>query len=420
MPSSWSSRISDRYRCQLPVQLADWFDRELWKQQGATEFNSPADPTELLSSAPEAIWPGLMCADFLPILGNSDGDWICARFGPDDEVVEFVQWFHGGGDWIPWGNDLAHAVLFDAARARLPGPSSRHAIPAEQTDDVQASCADCSLVSWALTHVPELKSTFEVTQDSQQLAQLLIENSVAEAAVRCELISDALTNPQHALLEHLLWEQFKATAPQIAEWCFDNDRIPPEIRAPIIERGISLDVQDWESAESNARCVTQTSPELAWGWDILGYAAQRRGDMQAAAAAFERGSSCSVFTDQSVRLKTHWATEEFGKFSMNGLVQSAPEVIANTEYLQILQSTNRHEATMKHWQQQGTKFHDQGHFHEAHRCFMLAAWDVGAGPIDVFSQLLKQIADNAQHSNQNARAELAQTHLRCFRERYGL
>jgi hypothetical protein len=50
---------------------------------------------------------------------------------------------------------------------------------------------------------------------------------------------------------------------------------------------------------------------------------------------------------------------------------------------------------------------------------MAAAWDVGAGPISVFAELLERIASSAERSGQSSRAELARTHRRCLQDRYG-
>ena len=76
-----------------------------------------------------------MPCDFLPVLGNDRGDWLCVRFGNDNSANEIIHWYHGGGDWIPWGQTLAEAIVFDSVRAKLPGNRRDHAISAESTLD---------------------------------------------------------------------------------------------------------------------------------------------------------------------------------------------------------------------------------------------------------------------------------------------
>ena len=84
---------------RLSAELARWFDDELWQHEGRSEYREPIPPSDLIETFPEAIWPGLMPPDFLPVLGNMAGDWLCMRIEPMGEVAEIVQWYHGGGDW---------------------------------------------------------------------------------------------------------------------------------------------------------------------------------------------------------------------------------------------------------------------------------------------------------------------------------
>ena len=134
-PTRWSSRIAEKYRLELSECFADWFDSQRFKLEGFSEFSTPIHPADLLIESPEPIWPALMCCDMIPIIGNQAGDYLCARVGPENTITEFVHWYHGGGDWIPWGSRLSEALLFDAVRHKLPGPHHRHAEPAETLCD---------------------------------------------------------------------------------------------------------------------------------------------------------------------------------------------------------------------------------------------------------------------------------------------
>jgi hypothetical protein len=411
MRHSWSSRIAERYCCVLSPQLADWLDREVWKQTGFGEFHEPVDPASLLESAPEVIWPGLMSCDFLPLIGNASGDWLCVRLRENGDASQIVHWYHGGGDWIPWGEDLAAAIVFDAVVDRLPGPSHRHAIPAELPRLDATRTAEDPFLHWALEHLVDAKSVVDSPLVGYELASELIECQIAEVAIRCELISAALLNTRPAKLSEV-FDRLNVSESQFAEYCFDHERIPAEFRSAFDWE------QDWGSAEAHAIRVTELAPELAWGWEISGYAAQRRHEIEVVIKAFARGAECSIFTDQSVRLKTHWSADKSMKFSVARLLEIAAEVVQASPYLSQL-AVGDADLT-RYWVKQGERLEQQQRDAEAHQCFMNAGWDVGAGPMPVYADLLQRVANAAAGSGQLARAELARTHARCLHDRYAV
>ncbi len=427
MSKAWSARIAERYRCILSPTLADWFDREIWEHVGQSEYRQPIDPGSLIDAAPESIWPGLMSCDLLPLISNLAGDWLCVRIDRDDVASEVVQWYHGGGDWIPWGSNLAEAIVFDALVGRLPGPSRRHAIPAEnpRPDSGKDAQLRDPLLGWALEHVPaSVAAIFSSTPRPEQIAERLLEANVAEVAVRCELVLSRLMRSTREQLESLLREDSTVSRAHLAEWSFDADRIPAERRRLLTSDGVSLlDAQDWDAAAADALDVTRLAPELAWGWDIVGYAAERRGDRDSARRSYHQAAACSVFTDQSIRLATHWTAEQSAKFSVARLLQLDPEEVSESAYFSALchQDTQRRRLhTTAYWREQAARFQSQNDFSEAHRCFVAAAWDVGAESIEVYAGLLEKIAENAHRSGQAGRSEIARTHRRCLQDRYGI
>ena len=383
MPTPWSVLIADRYRCELSAQLADWFDAGLWEKTGHGEFRESVDPERLLGEAPEVIWPGLMTCDLLPIVGNTAGDWICVRIDEQNVAAEMVHWYHGGGDWIPWGSQLAEAIAFDHLVDLLPGPSLRHAVPAEnprpgqskttqaktgrsgsiESDGVQPNPVECPYLNWAWDHLPspvvDLCSASQTELGREQLANWLLENHIAESAVRCEMISHhllALSEP----LEKLLKDTRDITADHVTQWRFDVGRVP-EIHRAKLEQGVGKslsELQNWDAAEEHAKIVTQTQPNLAWAWDILGYAAERRGDVDAAKSVYMRGARCSLFSDQSVRLKTHLMAGQSLKFSASRLAGLAPDFVRDDPYLALLCSGegDPHQSVTEHWMRLGSQF----------------------------------------------------------------
>lgn len=422
----WSVRLARRYELSLSEALADWFDAEVWRGFGGGEFRQPVSPAVLLNSAPEVIWPALMPPDFLPLLGNTAGDWLCARIGAEGCGDQIVHWYHGGGDWIPWGRTLAEAIVFDAVHARLPGPSRRHSVPAESPRlDAAGSLSD-PLLAWAAKRVPAPVAELIPSQVAgKDLGDRMIEAGVAEVAVRCELVQAALAEPLSGRLDADTAARLGFDWHQAVRWCFDLGLIPPEARDRLREEfGLALGrSQDWAEAAEHCRRVQQLAPELAWPWELLGYAEQRRGALASAVALYRQAAAKSGFTDQSIRLRTHWTSDSAAKFSVAMLRQLAPASMSESPYLRALglrEVQARRRAVSEQWSQQAGAALADGNAAEAYRCFMAAGWDLGAGSIASYAELLDGLVDSAQQAGWAARAALAKTHRACLMERYGV
>ncbi|MGI9470611.1 MAG: SMI1/KNR4 family protein [Rubripirellula sp.] len=422
---TWSERFARRYHCALTPALADWLDREIWRQKGTGEYRDPVEIEQMLVDAPEPIWPGLMSCDLIPLISNSAGDWLCVRVNDENVAGQIVQWYHGGGDWIPWGNELTEAVVFDALVDRISPDSRRHAIPAEAPRPDSQDLND-PVLHWALSHMPsDITSLFHGQPDRQRIIEALLDARIAEVAVRCELMLISLSQPSIELLEKALGDQSKQVGrSRLTEWVFDVDRIPSIGRESIeATLGTPLDGHDWKTAAEHASVTSKIAPELAWPWEIVGYQAERSGNQKAAIQAYIQAANCSVFTDQSVRLNTHWESDHSSKFSIARLAQLAPEARAGDAYFREMKEsdpTRRRSGVTNYWMRLGSEYVSEGNFVEALRCFMAAGWDIGAEPITIFAQLLDSISSAAERCGQHARAEVAATHRRCLQQRYGL
>lgn len=421
--ASWSVRISERYHCTLSRDLADWFDREIWKRVSGNEFCEPVPADELLVEAPEVIWPGLMPCDLLPILGNASGDWLCLRVDAQDHASEVVHWYHGGGDWLPWGRSISEAILFDTLSGRLPSPARRHAVPAADARR-RVPIADDELLGWARGQIhPEISALIERPGEPEDLAEALLRHDVAEIAVRCELVQSALKETLSATLDPATAEQLGVDWNQVVQWMFDTQKMPLATRQRL-QRDYGLSIskpQDWEAAERHSRQVVSRAPELAWAWDVIGYAAERRGDSEIAIDAYRRAAGCSVFTDQSVRLRTHWTAEDAAKFSASRLQECYADVVQQSEYLQLLCGSDpqdRRQRLSAHWIALADASAAAGDWATAQQRYHAAGWDLGAEPLAIYGDLLVQIATAAEKAGQRARAELARTHRRCLQDRY--
>ena len=430
----WSTEIAARYRCELSPELVDWFDKEIWNQSGTSEYRQPIHPNALLTDAPEAIWPALMPCDLLPISGNTAGDWLCLRIDADNSVSEVVQWYHGGGDWIPWGRSLSEAIVFDALSVRLPGPSRRHSVPAEnprlesgqpsRRDGASSRPSSDPLLSWAADRVaPEVASLLDSDSSGAVIANTLLQHNVAEVAVRCEAVLDALHHGLTPILDRQLAANWNIPWEEMAQWALDVRCIPGDRRAQIeAHTGCEIaDDQDWPAAQEHCQKVTEVSPRLAWPWDVLGYASERDAKIDAAVAAYLCASRCSVFTDQSVRLRTHWTTGRAAKFSVARLMEIRPEVVAQDDYLKRLgvgDVQRRRQTACEYWRELAERSRQNDNFSEAYQHEMAAGWDLGAEPMMTFGQLLDAIVDAAEKAGQRARAEVARAHRACLSSRY--
>lgn len=436
---SWSSRIESRYHCVLEKDLADWFDSELWRQNFACpagRFCEPVSAEELLSPAPSTIWPGLMPCDCLPLLGNGLGDWLCLRLavdhGTDAAGNMLVHWYHGGGDWIPWsshGKDqvpLAQAVLFDAVRQDLPGGDREHAIPADHPDAHLETDAD-PLLDWANQWLTSSGVEIPLSKGSgtgPQIAAAMIEQDVAQVAVRCQLVMDALDNPA---ITAEVRSQWPAKHARIEQSLFDNALIdrswwpkngPPDAR--------TLDQQDWDAVLEHCQAVSRIAPEIAWAWDVMGYAYERLGELDEAVRCYTQGLRCSIFTDQTVRVRTHGFTGDSEKFSASRLMHldREPDQDELHAYFQILKQPSadrRRLDVTEHFSQRAQAPADQlGDQRDPYSDWVRAGWDLGAETMKAFPTLLDHITASAQAAGRHAQAAIAATHRECFRQRYHL
>ena len=424
---SWSERLAERYQCVFSPALVDWFDSGIWKLRGCGEYCCGVDPSLLLADAPEPIWPGLMSCDLIPLVGNTTGDWLCVRVDEDNNASEVVQWYHGGGDWIPWGKNLAQAIVFDGLIDRIAADSRRHAIPAVVPRSSGQGNRDDELLKWAFGHMPEeLVESLSVAHDPQQVATSLLNAQVAEVAIHCELILKSLCPADVESLQTAMGRQAEAIGrTQLTEWAFDISRIPEKYRQQIAsgEHGVTLVDQDWESAAVHAKAVTILAPQLAWGWEILGYCEERVGHTDLAIQAYSKAACCSVFTDQSVRMNTHWATDDASKFSIERMRHLDNNTIEKSDYLLTVsnaENADRRMQVTEYWKKKAATCLKANEVAEACECYMAAGWDLGAGPITVYGEILERVHQTAAQCGQKARAELAATHRRCLSDRYGI
>jgi len=433
----WSCAIADRYGLDLSPQWCEWFDDFSSQAVCEGEFCEPVHPEILLDETPDVIWPGLMPPDFLPLLGNTMGDWLCGRVGPDNTITEVVHWYHGGGDCLPFGDTMAEAIVYDALASRFPGRERGLAIPAKSPAVPRAhEIAITTAIRWALRHLPApIADVFDEDFPVQATGDRLLDHGIAEVAVRCDLSLAALDNeirrrmtPQLAAMLDARWDQ------DIVQWMFDPSHMPESSLQTLAKHwNLPLEKwknQDWDLAAEHCRRIAARRHDLAWVHDVLGWSAQRKGDIDGAIGYYGRGAMASLFTDQSVRFRTHFDSDRVCKFSVARLINLDAADRLDDQYVsRLLVATSPADIDMTGWRDRVCQYWiDQADLtaggvdiDSAARRYDLiyrAGWDVGCDSISRYGVLLGELADSAARAGQAARAELAKTHRECLRGRY--
>ncbi len=469
---TWSTKLAERFGMDFGDELNQWWDEICFLSPGPGEFRYPVLPEVLLATVPDPIWPPLMPPNFLPLVGNGTGDWLCVRLLDPDvaaqtgRLTDICHWYHGGGDWLPWGDRLSEALLFDWLLLFLPQSGSRHAEPAEaarsdawKTAPVEGEAiATClgwrehAWGRWVTERLPELSHfDWDAASDPRQLAAGLLTEGLCEVPVRCQLVIDALASALSTRLTPQSVHEADVTWNDWMRWCFDLRTIPADVSARlhathgIAAHDFSSAQQDWNEVATHAAAVCQSHPDLSWGHDLLGYAMWSSGDSAGAMQAFSNAIRCSVFTDQSVRLRTHWATatERVAKFAARFLPQLAPRpnsdrprndvtpdqlgrlpaAIHCDRLLEYLGPQSREEGALVR-QRYSQMLVDEATATSSPatsvRLLYAAGWDLGAEPMRRYGELLDRYIVACRVAGWAAHEHLASIHRDGLKARYNL
>jgi len=407
----------------------DWFDSERWRDQPIGEFSRCVTPKELLDRCPEVIWPGLMGADLLPIIGNEFGDWLCVRLGEGNVAQEVVYWYHGGGDWLPWGQGLPEALIFNSFCSL--NPTCRAGQMTQSRDGAFANAISMPqatdrhrdrVLCWAVERIGIKLEQLPSTRLPEEISvNALLSLGIAEVPLRFLKVQKLLKHWSREMIDATLDDNGSERVGRIDRCLFDLDLIPSQQLARLKEQSGETKVQRWNAAAAHARVVTEQSPEQAWAWQILGYEAEKQGQRKDALHYYEQASQCSTFTDQTARFHFHWTEPIAAKFSVARLSAIDPERIERSPYYQTLllpdvreraTEVRRFWITLSHSMMQSDRPTD------ATRCLLAAGWDVGSRSIHDYREVLELIVEASRACGQDARSELAATHLRCLEQRY--
>lgn len=416
MSAGWSEQFEARFSVRSSPELRSWLDDELWRAQGAGEFSRALAPAELFAPEPGMLWSGFMLPDTIPWVGNDYGDWLCLRVDERDEVREIVQWSHGGGDWIPVGDGLAESLLCDLARGGLSVGGM------EEPSRSPPTAASPRWEEWARER---LRQDREIElregaagQDAGALAPF-----AAAGLCRCLVVRERLLSRLDSPLKRRGDRPFARRCgvpwePDFVRWLFDLDLVPESQRSELRRQWNAADDplrgQDWEAAARIAAEVVAERSDLAWPFDVMGWSAEKRGARQQAIEAYARGVRASVFTDETIRLRTHWFGEQYGKFAAARLAElraAASEEIAHDPYLRLYLSAagdSLRERVTAYWLEAAAAARRRGDPAAEYDAYYRAGWDLGLRNLDRLSAILAGLAEAARAAGWRGRAAVAE------------
>lgn len=435
MAAALSERLAERYSLRLDDHWRQWFDRDGERPLLMGPFRSSVALDDLLEMAPPDLWPGFMLPDTLPIVTNDYGDWWCIRVDHENRISEVIQWSHGGGDWLPVGRSMAQAALWDYVQHwRGPAIEIEQAAleyPSRLEPGTEELLPRDGWAAWLaqdlnsdVASIEQLLNTF-AGQRYREGLECMLENGWADAAVACELVEVALQGMLARLADNQLARSCGINwTPEYTSWLFDTQHISEDARRML--RELAPDVrfdQDWTAAEAWAQHVRTQRSDLSWASDVCGWAALRRGDVASAVQTFFDNRTSSAFTDQSVRLRSHWFAEHFGKFSVAQLAKLQSHLTAQQSrdpYLDILwnePAQRTRSAVREFWLTRARKLFADQDYAASYHCYMSAGWDLGAERMSDYVEILEGLRSSAQRAGWRARADIAAAHAECLRRR---
>ncbi|MEO8269285.1 MAG: hypothetical protein ABI557_06165 [Aureliella sp.] len=447
-----SQQIAARYQLRLSEAWRQWFDEDVARVRLPGGFRAALTAEQLIRPAPREIWPGFMLPYTLPLVGNQYGDWICVCIETDGSLGELLHWYHGGGDWIPLGNDIAEVVVHDVIDHFRPvgGQMLRGApesIEPEQRAQVLSAFQEAGLRNWLCERLSASAKDQPISADevARELAnieqaleagaymdalQVMQQRSWAMDAVACDRIQYVLqhgtvqlSDPAIAHALNIKW------SPDYVRWLFDVDRIPQSVRARVAELsraraerrddGDLWDQQDWTLAGKLACEVLERRNDLGWAVNVAGWSRQRVGNAAEAADIYFQGRYASAFSDQAVRMRTHWTESSYGKFTIAQLFELrdylTPDQQADPYLRAIVHSEGRTvEQVQNFWLNKSRRLSNEQTFDDANCCLVRAGWDLGVEHLGDYRSILEPLIASARSAGWEARQAVAQTHLNCF------
>lgn len=424
MPTSESRKLAEAFHVQLTPALVAWFDEEPWRNGTGAEFSHPLAAAQIVAPEEGTIWSGFMLPDTLPLASNEYGDWLCARIDNRGGLAEILMWSHVGGDWIPYGRDWPDALLFDAASEAL--YHRRHEYYGEGTGDGPPHAWSEWAATWLAKSGTRVSPFWRDSDDAYRNADpisALQRAGICSAATAMAALLRQLDAELRSVLTLPLAQQLGfAWEPDAVSWLFDTSLIPAAARESLCHStrvpAEELFDQNWPAAEAFARQVLRERHDLGWAFDIMGWAAERRGEPANAVNFYLAGIRPSLFADNTTRFRTHWFANGYGKFSAARLFElrdQLPDPLRRDPYLSLFLKNDN--STLRanvrdYWLERAQAAERSGDPSRAYACFYHAGWDMGLQEIDDFQEIFRGLCENADRAGWPALAAIAELHRR--------
>lgn len=176
-----------------------------------------------------------------------------------------------------------------------------------------------------------------------------------------------------------------------------------------------LSHQDWRGAVDQAQRVVAVRTDQSWPFAVLGWAAERQGDLTAAIKHYSAGllalGTTSDFTE-------YWEKIEPGqkrKFVIDRLLELRdslpPEVLENDYFKAVMGSKHSKDffdRVRRYWSERGALAEREGRYPVAYESYYGAGWDVLV--LDDMDQILDRLVRNAEGAGWPALARIARQH----------
>ncbi len=405
MATPRSHVLSDAFGLNLPADVKSWLDLEIWNRQSDSNFSEGLAPEESI----RLVWGGLMLPDSLPILGNACGDCLSLRFRPDGRVNDVIRWYHEGSFWNPMGESLSEALVFDAAKT--------------VEDGGRPECLD--FAEWSLQWLPHRSEDLLVFFEKGPY-EALLEHGLAQSGVHRELCERCCTSKLMAFSTQDfggqgLADRMNVDWPTVQEWFFDTKSVSADdsVRlTKIFDLNIDdLLFQDWEQAADEAQRACVLHPELAWTHAVMGWAAERSGQIEKAVGCYALGltapATTAEFTD-AWRLTGDRTAFKFAADRLISLESSLPSSIRDSPYFTAARrrADGDFDAIRNFWLKRAEQSQGNGKYAEAYRFLVNAGWDDFC--FDHMEGILERLAESAQSMGSIALRRLADHHRKCL------
>lgn len=268
--------------------------------------------------------PGLHY-DLFPMVGDGCGNYLCARVGPQGELLELVFYEHDdASSCFPVGRTIAEAIVV-----------------AEAQCDPEARAI--ALVSWALDQIPLKPPAVDLLRGAlagDGFAEALLQQGIG-AAVLGQPRQRAMQQTRFVVrdprfLDYYGLEPLLRPLLDAGELWYSLEALPEQAEAALRQDGGGVAQPDFEAAQRAAQRVLGEREDMGWAWIVSADVAGWRGDWKEAGRCVAKAAGCYRHT--------------FGEFGVHHLVGVLPHVAAEDPLVRAFLDPDA-KAASDHWRQ---------------------------------------------------------------------